>query len=246
MWIFQRLYISQLDEKEAFSWKSTFIKITDAFQGFKIEYSLWNEKKMEITKRQTNFEGRCPYSAILHYAYSCLIKRALTRLPRGNISSFNPRSLKSYKVERLLWKGEVKLVSEWSKASTSEIPLSGDWWFCKIILRFNAQYRHFKNFMNKIQMLIEKPYLFIGSNFVRFHIKCCIFNFRNLTGKVLSISKVELQVKKQVFIWIIHSNLYFRGERYRFECYLEIYTIDLEISIYIWILTPNLFHATTK
>lgn len=82
--------------------------------------------------------------------------------------------------------------------------------------------------------------------FCSFQHKCCIFNFRNLTGKVLSISKVELQVKKQVFIWIIHSNLYFRGERYRFECYLEIYTSDLEISIYIWILTPNLFHATTK
>ena len=117
---------------------------------------------MEITKKQTNFEGRCPYSAILHYAYSCLIKRALTRLPRGNISSFNPRS---YNVEGLLWKGEVKLVSELSKASTSEIPLSGDWWFCKIILRFNAQYRYFNNFMNKIRMLIEKPYLFIASNF---------------------------------------------------------------------------------
>ena len=207
MWIFQRLYISQLHAKEAFSWKSTFTKITDAFQGFKIEYSLWNEKKMEITKRQTNFEGRCPYSAILHYAYSCLIKRALTRLPRGNISSFNPRS---YNVERFLWKGEVKLVSEWSKASTSEIPLTGDWWFCKIILRFNAQYRHFNNFMNKIRMLIEKPYLFIGSNFVRFNINVAFSISEILLARFCQYPKLNCKLKS----------------RFSFGLFTQIYTFE--------------------
>ena len=198
---------------------------------------------MEITKKQTNFEGRCPYSAILHYAYSCLIKRALTRFPRGNISSFNPRS---YNVERFLWKGEVKLVSELSKASTSEIPLSGDWWFCKNILRFNAQYRHFNNFMNKIRMLIEKPYLFIGTNFVRFNINVAFsiseilparfcqylklscklksrFSFGLFTQIILSRRKIPFwMLPRNLYKWFRNKHLYMNFNSEFISCYYKV------------------------